>query len=61
MKDSILELKKNYNSFELMKPSFSIGARDDFQTLSQGKTFLETIYTDEKIPFSSATRKGRNI
>ena len=54
-----MELKKSYNSFELKSSRLTSLALDG-PVNTQGKSFLDTIYSDEKIPFSSAARKGEN-
>ena len=56
MNDSLMEAKPNYNSFEL-KPKFSIGYDDP--VASKGKPFSDTIYSEDKIPFSSSNRSGK--
>ena len=57
MNGSFMELKKSYNSFELKSSRLT---SLDGPVNTQGKSFLDTIYSDEKIPFSSAARKGEN-
>jgi hypothetical protein len=57
MNESLMEVKRNYNSFEL-KPKFSIGVDDP--NAAKGKTFVDSIYSEENIPFSSSNRKGKS-
>ena len=55
MNESFMEVKRNYNSIEL-KPTFSIGMDDPVS--AKGRTFADSVYSDDKVPFSSSARKG---
>ena len=59
MNDSFMEVKKNYNSFELKAGLRRLTSLRDDPLNATGKSYLDTIYSEENIPFSSTARKGK--
>jgi len=56
MSESFVESKRCYDSCKPIEPRFQVNGGSEIQ----GKSFAETIYSEQKIPFNSSERKGKN-